>query len=58
MANYFFEKAYDAIKDVSLRERYDLLIHWKLLCGNELFYLKKYEIEQIIQRDEKVLFSI
>ena len=58
MANYFFEKAYDAIKDVSLRERYDLLIHWKLLCGNELFYLKKYEIEQIIQKDEKILFSI
>lgn len=58
MANYFFDKAYEAIKDVSLRERYDLLIHWKLLCGDEMFYLKKYEIEQVIQKDEKILFSI
>lgn len=57
-ASYLFEKAYVCIKDISIRERYELLVQWKLLCKSLVFRLKLHEIDQQIKADYDILYKI
>lgn len=57
-ANFCFEKAYDLVKNISIRERYDIITHWLILCKNYIFPLKVHELMEIKKRDEKFLFDI
>lgn len=57
-SNYLFEKAYDCIKEISIRERYEVLVQWRLLCKSILFRLKLYEIEQQINGDYDILYKL
>ncbi len=57
-ANFCFEKAYEAIRKISMRERYDIITHWIILCKGIMFPLKIHELEVIANKDEEVLFNL
>ena len=52
-----FEKAYDCVKFVSKREKYELISNWLLLCDKQIFKLKKMELEQEINELYKLLYD-
>ena len=56
-SNYMFEKAYDCVKYVSKREKYELISNWILLCNDQIFKLKKIELEQEISEIYDLLYS-
>ena len=56
-ANYLFEKAYDCVKYVSKREKYELISNWLILCEKQIFKLKKIELEQEINDIYDLLYS-
>ena len=56
-ANYLFEKAYDCVKFVSKREKYELISNWLILCEQQIFKLKKFELEQEINEIYDLLYS-
>lgn len=56
-ANYLFEKAYDCVKYVSKREKYELISNWLVLCNEQIFKLKKFELEQEINEIYDLLYS-
>ena len=56
-ANYLFEKAYDCVKFVSKREKYELISNWLILCEQKIFKLKKIELEQEINDIYDLLYS-
>jgi hypothetical protein len=56
-ANFMFEKAYDCVKFVSKREKYELISNWLLLCDKQIFKLKKLELEQEINELYKLLYD-
>ena len=56
-ANYMFEKAYDCVKFVSKREKYELISSWLALCDEQLFKLKKIELEQEMNEIYDLLYS-
>ena len=56
-ANYLFEKAYDCVKFVSKREKYELISNWLTLCDQQIFKLKKLELEQEIDEIYDLLYS-
>ena len=56
-ANYLFEKAYDCVKYVSKREKYELISNWLILCDQQIFKLKKFELEQEINEIYDLLYS-
>ena len=56
-ANFMFEKAYDCVKFVSKREKYELISNWLLLCDKQIFKLKKMELEQEINELYKLLYD-
>ena len=43
-----FEKAYEYVKYISKREKYELISNWLLLCDKQIYKLKKLELEQEI----------
>ena len=57
-ANFCFEKAYEAIRKISMRERYDIITHWIILCKGIMFPLKIHELEVIANKDEELLFNL
>ena len=57
-ANFCFEKAYEAIKYLSLRERFELVRCWFFLCGDVIYKLRKIELEIENKNDEKILYDI
>ena len=56
-ANYLFEKAYDCVKYVSKREKYELISNWLILCDQQIFKLKKFELEQEINEIYDLLYN-
>ena len=56
-SNYLFEKAYDCVKYVSKREKYELISNWLILCEQQIFKLKKIELEQEINEIYDLLYS-
>ena len=56
-ANYLFEKAYDCVKYVSKREKYELISNWLVLCNEQIFKLKKFELAQEINEIYDLLYS-
>ena len=56
-ANFMFEKAYDCVKYISKREKYELISNWLLLCDKQIFQLKKIELEQEINEIYKLLYD-
>ena len=56
-ANYLFEKAYDCVKYVSKREKYELISNWLILCDQQIFKLKQFELEQEINEIYDLLYS-
>ena len=56
-ANFMFEKAYDCVKFVSKREKYELISNWLLLCDKQIFKLKKLELEQEINEIYNLLYD-
>ena len=56
-ANFLFEKAYDCVKFVSKREKYELISNWLILCEQKIFKLKKIELEQEINDIYDLLYS-
>ena len=56
-ANFMFEKAYDCVKFVSKREKYELISNWLLLCDKQIFKLKKLELEQEINELFNLLYE-
>lgn len=56
-ANYMFEKAYDCVKFVSKREKYELISSWLALCDEQIFKLKKIELEQEMNEIYDLLYS-
>ena len=56
-ANYLFEKAYDCVKYVSKREKYELISNWLILCDQQIFKLKKFELEQEINEIYNLLYN-
>ena len=56
-ANYMFEKAYDCVKFVSKREKYELISSWLALCDEQLFKLKKIELEQEMNELYELLYN-
>ena len=57
-ANYLFEKAYECVKDISKREKYELISNWLLLCDEQIFKLKKIELEQEINDIYNLLYDV
>ena len=56
-SNYLFEKAYDCVKYVSKREKYELISNWLILCDQQIFKLKQFELEQEINEIYDLLYS-
>ena len=56
-ANYIFEKAYECVKYISKREKYELISNWLLLCDKQIFKLKKLELEQEINEIYNLLYD-
>ncbi len=52
-----FEKAYECVKYISKREKYELISNWLLLCDKQIFKLKKLELEQEINELYKLLYD-
>ena len=57
LANYLFEKAYDCVKYISKREKYELISNWLTLCKAQIFELKKIELEQEINEIFDLLYG-
>ena len=57
-ANYLFEKAYDCVKYISKREKYELISNWIILCEKQIFKLKKIELEQELNEIYDLLYNI
>ena len=56
-SNYLFEKAYNCVKYISKREKYELISNWMALCDEQIFKLKKIELEQEINEIYDLLYS-
>jgi len=56
-SNFMFEKAYDCVKYISKREKYELISNWLLLCDKQIFKLKKLELEQEINEIYNLLYD-
>ena len=56
-ANFMFEKAYECVKYISKREKYELISNWLLLCDKQIYKLKKLELEQEINELYKLLYE-
>ena len=56
-ANFMFEKAYDCVKYISKREKYELISNWILLCDKQIYKLKKMELEQEINEIYNLLYE-
>jgi len=56
-ANFMFEKAYECVKYISKREKYELISNWILLCDKQIFKLKKLELEQEINEIYNLLYE-
>ena len=57
-ANFCFEKAYEAIRFISMRERFELVRCWFFLCDDVIYKLRKIELEIEHKNDEKILYDI
>ena len=56
-SNFMFEKAYECVKYISKREKYELISNWLLLCDKQIFKLKKLELEQEINELYNLLYD-
>ena len=56
-SNFMFEKAYECVKYISKREKYELISNWLLLCDKQIFKLKKLELEQEIKELFNLLYD-
>ena len=57
-SNYLFEKSYECVKYVSKREKYELISNWLVLCDEQIFKLKKIELEQEINEIYDLLYGL
>ena len=58
LVNYLYEKAYENIKDISIREEYDIISHWIINCKNVMYKLKMIELTNRLNKINSILFEL
>ena len=58
LVNYLYEKAYENIKDISIREEYDIITHWIINCKNVMYKLKMIELTNRLNKINSILFEL
>ena len=58
LVNYLYEKAYENIKGISIREEYDIISHWMISCKDIMYKLKKIELTNRLNQLYPILYEL
>ena len=58
LVNYLYEKAYENIKGISIREEYDIISHRMISCKDIMYKLKKIELTNRLNQLYPILYEL